>query len=221
MLSRYYCSPPGGLRQITAASGSCATVGRAVMAAVGMEGGERPCPVLHLAQRCEDDLGGLSLPGCRERERGPSNPITPQWPCLNAHTRTHAHFSCGSKAHTVVRKTPPHLRRPHCGPNPAGRVLAQTSHCTPSLNAFHDGLSSSYMRYDSFIKQADCHCLLKVIIAQVFVNDLDTWCGQISQLAYDWNAPVISVVSREYILLSLVINWPFLQSHQQVDSYNF
>lgn len=64
------------------------------MAALGMEGGERHCLVLHLAQRCEDDLGGLSLPGCRERERGRAILLLLNDPALmraRAHTHIHTH----------------------------------------------------------------------------------------------------------------------------------
>lgn len=39
------------------------------MGAAGMRGGGRRSQVLHLAQLCENDLRGLSLPGRRERER--------------------------------------------------------------------------------------------------------------------------------------------------------
>lgn len=99
MLSRYYSSPPGGLRGITSVSSICNTVGRSVMAALGMEGGERHRLVLHLAQRCEDDLGGLSLPGCREREQGRAILLLLNDPAL-MHARAHTYTCTHKRMHT-------------------------------------------------------------------------------------------------------------------------
>lgn len=108
MLSRYYSSPAGGLREITAVSSICTTAGRALMAAAGMEGGEGRCQVLHLAQRCEDDLGGLSLPGCRERERGRAILLLLNDPAL-MHTQIHTHtlFRCLEGSRSAQE---PHLK---------------------------------------------------------------------------------------------------------------
>ena len=81
------------------------------MAAASVEGGERRCQVLHLAQRCEDDLGGLSLPGCRERERGRAILLLLSDPALmlvQAHTRTHTLFQWLTQQQ--VKKSLPHLK---------------------------------------------------------------------------------------------------------------
>lgn len=79
---------------------------------------------------------------------GLSNPITPQWPCLNAHkhthmrAHTHTHFSNSWKAHTVARKPPPHLKTTLY--SKTSRLKTSTSqnirtHCAKNLNTVHNG----------------------------------------------------------------------------------
>lgn len=153
MLSRYYSSPAGGLSEITAVSHICTTAGRALMAASGMEdgwGGGWRCQVLHLAQRCEDDLRGLSLPGCREREQGWAILLLLNDPALmHTHIRTHF-FQClegcsGSHQHTW---------RPHYSQNQLARY-SNKPHYKDSQYDRHTYIRLQ-LQFNSLLKKLTC-----------------------------------------------------------------